>query len=138
MLAKLFTKSFVDLNQRSEQDELLDAPDIKQADLFQNLAELDTINRYLGGHSLTLKGLEKLMGLPGQGSRQREWSILDIGCGGGDSLNAIYHWAQSQGLRLTLTGVDLKADCIRYASEHAVSKDIQWLVSDYRRFFAIT
>lgn len=129
---KAFADVFVDLGQRSDQDELLDAPDIPATDLFQNLAELDTINRYLGGHQLTLNGIAKLIGLPGQAASQREWSILDVGCGGGDSLNAIYHWAQSQGLRFTLTGVDLKEDCIRYAREHAVSKDIHWLVSDYR------
>lgn len=43
---------------RSYQAELLDNEDIPTADLYQNLRELDFINRHLGGHSVVLDGIK--------------------------------------------------------------------------------
>lgn len=43
---------------RSYQAELLDNEDIPSEDLYQNLRELDFINRYLGGHSVVLDGIK--------------------------------------------------------------------------------
>lgn len=43
---------------RSYQAELLDNEDIPTEDLYQNLRELDFINRYLGGHSVVLDGIK--------------------------------------------------------------------------------
>jgi hypothetical protein len=43
---------------RSYQAELLDNEDIPQEDLYQNLRELDFINRTLGGHSVVLDGIK--------------------------------------------------------------------------------
>ena len=45
---------------RSNKKELLDADNIPQADLFRNLHELNLINKYLGGHAVTLNALDKL------------------------------------------------------------------------------
>ncbi len=42
---------------RSYQAELLDNEDIPTEDLYQNLRELDFINRWLGGHSVVLDGI---------------------------------------------------------------------------------
>jgi hypothetical protein len=49
-----------DFTQRSYQKELLDDEHIPKSDLWQNLKELDIINRYLGGHAATLSALNKL------------------------------------------------------------------------------
>ena len=46
---------------RSKEEELLDQPNIPQSALFQNLKELDTINRLLGGHTAMLIGFKNLM-----------------------------------------------------------------------------
>lgn len=43
---------------RSYQAELLDNEDIPTKDLYQNLRELDFINRHLGGHSIILDGIK--------------------------------------------------------------------------------
>lgn len=43
---------------RSYQAELLDNEDIPTTDLYQNLRELDFINRHLGGHSVVLDGIK--------------------------------------------------------------------------------
>lgn len=124
-----------DLGQRSYQPELLDAEDLPRADLYQNLYELEIINRWLGGHQLTIKGLSELLGLgcKGQGAYARSWTLADVGCGGGDSLRVIADWARQQGLRLELTGIDLKPECLDYAREHSAGYQIEWIQADYRQ-----
>lgn len=121
-----------DLRRRSEALELLDAPDIPRADLWRNLAELDTINRLLGGHAVTLAGLKRLLRRqPASGGDI--WRIVDIGCGGGDTLKAIATWGQAEsGIKLALTGVDLKPECLEFAQQACQGLDIDWICSDYR------
>jgi len=144
----VWLKWIPDLRQRSQALELLDAPDIPRADLWRNLAELDTINRWLGGHAVTLAGLQRLYthlppkpperpGAPESGA-PRKLRIVDIGCGGGDTLKAITTWlkvakvAQQAGLQVELTGVDLKPECLEFAQQACQGLDIQWICSDYR------
>lgn len=51
-----------DLSKRSYQKEILDGEDIPFEDIKQNMYELDKINSWLGGHRITLKGLQQLIG----------------------------------------------------------------------------
>lgn len=113
--------------QRSDKKELLDAEAIPATDLYRNLQELETINKLLGGHTVTLQALEQL-----QLKKGKVYTLLDIGCGGGDTLRAIAVWAASKGLSIELTGVDLKADCIAYAMQHNNGYSIRMIQSDYR------
>lgn len=113
---------------RSYQAELLDADSIPTADLYQNLKELETINKLLGGHAATLKALGKLPLNP-----NTTYRILDIGCGGGDTLLTIAKWARSKQLRFELVGVDLKKDCIDYAMQNCIQyPEISFVVSNYK------
>ena len=48
----------IDLSQRSNQKELMDADDIPFADMAQTLKELNIINTRLGGHAITLRGIK--------------------------------------------------------------------------------
>jgi 2-polyprenyl-3-methyl-5-hydroxy-6-metoxy-1,4-benzoquinol methylase len=113
---------------RSEQKELLDQQQIPVNDLYRNLHELDVINRLLGGHAVTLAGLEAL-----NLDKNKTYTILDIGSGGGDTLKAIASWAEKKGLQLNLTGVDLKRDCINYAEDFCKNyPNIRFIQSDYR------
>lgn len=112
---------------RSDKKELLDAETIPAPDLFRNLQELETINQLLGGHAVTLFALEQL-----QLKKDKVYTLLDIGCGGGDTLRAISRWANAKGLTIQLTGVDLKADCISYAIKKNQGYSIQLIQNDYR------
>src|SRR5215217_3944982 len=78
----------IDYSNRSYKKELLDRDDIPFDDIRQNMKELDFINTYLGGHSITISGLKKLIG------NRQSVSVCEIGCGGGDNLNAISKWAK--------------------------------------------
>jgi 2-polyprenyl-3-methyl-5-hydroxy-6-metoxy-1,4-benzoquinol methylase len=51
----------VNLDKRSYEKELLDREDIPFADIKKNMEELDFINRHLGGHAITLKGLHAML-----------------------------------------------------------------------------
>lgn len=119
----------VSFKYRSEKEELLDQPDIPQQDLFRNLFELDKINRMLGGHSATLQGLERLMT-----DKSKVYKIIDLGCGGGDTLLAIHRWAAVNGFKVELTGVDLLKDTIQYAAVYCADiEDLELVQSDFEQ-----
>lgn len=118
----------MNLSTRSYQKELLDEDEIPREDLFRNLYELNQINRLLGGHAVTIKGLERL-----NLSKNQKYTLIDIGCGGGDTLKAIALWARKKGFHIQLTGVDYKSDCIQYARQFCHSfSEIDFKQSDYR------
>ena len=81
--------------------------------LEQTLRELKTINRWLGGNEVTNRGLNEVV------SRfpQANYSLVDLGCGGGDMLAVMQGWAQKKGLSLELTGTDANANIIDLAKE---------------------
>jgi 2-polyprenyl-3-methyl-5-hydroxy-6-metoxy-1,4-benzoquinol methylase len=117
-------------SQRSYESELLDAPDIPQQLLFQNLQELDVVNRTLGGHAITLAGIKKLVT-----DKNRMYHIIDIGCGGGDAMKHIAKWASANGYQVKLTGVDMNADCIDFMKSACIDfPEITGLVMDYRDY----
>lgn len=105
---------------------MLDGDDIPFADIRRNLVELEFINRYLGGHRITLKGFRHLL----QG--RARVSVCEIGCGGGDNLKAIDRWCRKHGVAVSLIGIDRNEDCVRYARENcAVVRDIRFIHADY-------
>lgn len=124
-----------DMSQRADLPELMDAEGVDRETLWQTLRELEKINTWLGGYPITIRGIETLLGLGAGASRalrEREWSILDVGCGGGDTLRLLADWARKQGYRVKLTGADMQPDCLAYARHHSQGYAIDWLTSDYR------
>ncbi len=121
----------MNFNQRSYQSELLDNDHIPQADLYQNLRELDFINTYLSGHDVVLAGLRHF-----RKHFHQRLTICEIGSGGGDNLRAILKYEKKQQHEVNLIGVDLKLDCIAFAQQTDVTKlgysAIQYQCADYR------
>lgn len=116
------------LENRSYQKELLDEEHIEPSLLFQNLKELNFINRYLGGHRISVKGISRLL------KKYKDIQhLMDIGCGGGDALMAMYRWSDKHKSDLRFTGADLKADCITYAKKFCAGiPAIQFRQEDFR------
>ncbi len=110
--------------QKSYQKELLDAEDIPQKHLWQNLRELDFINRNLGGHSVVKAGFKYFP--------TKNNTVLEIGSGGGDNLRML----QRNFPENKYVGVDLKSDCINFSINH--SKNIDFVQSDYRLYTSKT
>lgn len=117
------------LKNRSQQKELLDADDIPTADLFQNLKELDRINTLLGGYDITFSALKKII------KPDKPYTLIDIGCGGGDTLKHIKKWQIRKDLTLNLIGIDLKPVCIEYANQQNPAQNIRYICDDYRNMF---
>jgi SAM-dependent methyltransferase len=117
------------LKHRSLQKELLDADDIPTADLYQNLKELDRINTLLGGYDITFSALKKII------KPNKSYTLIDIGCGGGDTLKHIKKWQLRKNLDLKLIGIDLKPVCIEYAFQQKNSENIRFICDDYRNMF---
>jgi SAM-dependent methyltransferase len=113
-------------SRRRHRPELLDRPNIPAADIARNLEELMLINRLLGGHRVTMNGFSALAG------SRKKISVAELGCGGGDNLLAIQELAGKQGIDLQCTGIDLNADCIRFAQAAAWKKAPEWKTCDYR------
>lgn len=113
-------------SKRSREEELLDQNNIPQNALFQNLKELDTINRLLGGHAATLKGLNELLT-----DKTKTYYIVDFACGGGDTLRSIAIWAKKKGYKVHLMGFDLLEDAIVFAKKESQGFQIEWKVGDF-------
>ena len=115
--------------QRSNKKELLDANDIPDKDLYQNLKELDVINALLGGYSMTFKALGKVL------KEHKHYTIVDIGSGGGDTLKQIFRWNQTKKYNLSLFGIDLKQTCINYSTTHNTVPEISFFCDDYKNMY---
>lgn len=114
---------------RSMQKEFLDRDDIPTADLFQNLRELDFINHWLGGYAISFNALKRVL------QKGKQYALVDIGCGGGDTLKRIAHWNRKAGFALDLYGIDLKPDCIAYAEENLANTRATLICDDYRNTY---
>lgn len=117
----------IDYSQRSHTKELIDRDDIPFADIQQNMKELNFINSWLGGHSITLQGFKKLIG------RRQTISVCEIGCGGGDNLKVISKWCNRKNILANFTGIDINESCIAFAKKHSADHDIDFITSDYKK-----
>ena len=117
------------LKHRSRLKELLDGDNIPKEDLFQNLKELDTINTLLGGYNISFSGLAKVI------KPNVNYTLVDIGCGGGDTLKQIYNWNKKNKRSINLHGIDIKPVCIEYAKTNSLNENINYICDDYRNVF---
>jgi SAM-dependent methyltransferase len=112
---------------RSYEPELLDGQEYTKDELFRNLRELYWVNRWLGGHNgsvwLTRKCLQSGF-LPD--------SVVDIGCGGGDTLEVLQKKFVGLMPRANWIGTDLNPLCLDYAMANHPGSGIQYWQSDFR------
>ncbi len=118
------------LKQRSYQRELLDDAQIPFEDIKRNMQELDVINQRLGGHAITIEGVQYFLS---NWDKNASIHIIEIGCGGGDNLRAIKKWGDHKKLNLHLTGIDINKECIGYAESLKENKGINFICSDYKK-----
>lgn len=126
--------------QRSQQFELMDSPDADPAVLRGALRELVLINRALGGYDPSIEGVERLFRLLEFPSDPI--TILDVGCGSGDTLRRIAGWARQRGVPLRAVGIELsnasveqaRADCAGFPEIAIERRDLFDLDPARRRF----
>lgn len=125
----------INLTRRSYQKELMDRDDIPFAAMAQTLKELNIINTRLGGHAITLKGVETVGSLQ-SGSRpvgSPHLTICEIGCGGGDNLHAVYKYCLRKNIPVRFIGIDMNTECIAFAKQQYPGLPCEWICSDYAK-----
>lgn len=117
----------MNLSQRSNKKELLDRDDIPFDDIVRNMEELNFINTWLGGHKISIAGLERLAG------KNKALTICEVGCGGGDNLVALHKWCKKENIKASFIGIDLKEPCIALGKTRtSLLQNTRWIVSDYK------
>ena len=102
------------LPDRREELEWLDLGEGSDQEVRENLAEMDRINRWLGGdRALFLHLLPRLKASPGR------TVLVDLGTGSGNLPNRLAGWAARSRLDLQAWGVDWSARNLRAAADPA-------------------
>lgn len=124
-----------DLSQRSDAKEIMDDLNCSGTIIDQTLLELEFINKWLGGNSITLNGLNTLL----ESCSSASLKIADLGCGGGDMLLLIKNQLVKKGRKAILTGIDANPNILDYARKKTAShpeiefKNLDVLSSEFRQ-----
>ncbi len=100
------------LETRSDEQEIMDDLNISGPVIAQTLKELNTINRTLGGNQISLSAFKHLT------KNQKEITLADLGCGGGDIMAEMARWANRAGKSAAFVGIDANPHIIAYAKEN--------------------
>lgn len=104
----------VDTSLRSSDMEIMDDFTMEGVLFRDTLDKLEIINRFLGGNSVTINGLKKL--LKNQ-SKNKTITIIDLGCGNGDILRNVAKFGRKNNYSFKLIGIDANLAAIEYAKE---------------------
>lgn len=108
----------IDTRKRSDAPEMMDDFAMEGEILRDALDKLASINKLLGGNSVTIDGVKKL--LDGT-DKNRTIKIVDIGCGNGDMLRILADFAKQKQLNFELIGVDANQFTINHATQLSVN-----------------
>jgi len=115
-------------SKRSTISELMDNFSMSQHDLDVNLLELETINKLLGGYAVSLNGILKL-----NLSKNKETTVADIGCGGGDGMIFIQQELKKKGINARMIGIDANPKAIEYAKTRCKNHpDFVWICAPFQ------
>jgi len=90
---------------RSAEKEMMDLPGNPKDLLVEDLRNLRTINRCLGGYRGIIKGLRGVI----DKDKMRCFSLLDVGTGSGDIPRKIVQWARNKGIHATVVALEPEA-----------------------------
>lgn len=104
----------VDTSHRSSEMEIMDDFTMEGVLFRDTLDKLEIINRFLGGNSVTINGLKKI--LKNQ-PKNKTITIVDLGCGNGDILRDISKFGRKNNYSFKLIGIDANLAATEYAKE---------------------
>jgi len=110
----------VDFSNRSVGIEIMDDLDCHGEVVDQTLLELDVINQWLGGNTVTLDAVHTIVKSVPTG---QPLSIADLGCGSGEMLRILAVKAKKENRNLKLIGFDANPNIIQYANNHTKNID---------------
>lgn len=109
---------FIDTTYRSNKTEIMDDFTMKGELMRDTLDKLGSINKWLGGNSITIDGIRQLLK---DQPKEKTFTIIDLGCGHGDILRLVADFGRKNGYKLQLIGIDANQDAIDYANELSVN-----------------
>jgi hypothetical protein len=118
----------MNFKQRSFEKELMDQPGLSQQDFHDNLQEIVSINRYLGGANVTWEGIKKL-------DDGQDLQITDIGAGAGDVFDYIdKKLPKIDKSRFRFEALDIQPEAQSFSEKifPHLSGRIRWTIDDYR------
>ncbi len=118
----------IETTYRTDAEEMMDDFSLSNEALITALKDLSRINLLLGGNNVTRNGVSQLLkNIP----RDREITIMDFGCGGGDLLRMLADFGQKNNRKFRLIGVDANETAIQFAREHSVAyPNIEFITAD--------
>ena len=103
---------FRNLSTRAKEDELMDDFSLGGEELSEALKHLRRLNKIFGASGPTCYGVKKLWSEMG---RPSELTLLDVGAGSGDVNRKLLKWADSRGIEMKITLVDLTEEACEEA-----------------------
>lgn len=111
---------------RSQEQELMDSPDLSAHEYRAVMDDLAKVNRLTGTVRPTLEFLERAVG------SRSSFRLLDVGFGEGAMLRAIARWARERRIACELVGVDLNPSGVPAARAATDPNDpIAYRTGDY-------
>ena len=104
----------MNISQRSDQKEIMDDFELQGPALEEIFQDLHKVNSWLGGNSISLDGVRKLLEST---CFDQPVSIMDIGCGDGSLLKEVATYGREQGITMKLLGVDANKHAIEIAKQ---------------------
>lgn len=118
----------LDFRHRAQLTELMDEPCSRDV-LRACLRDIARTNRWTLAYRPLLHWLNAVV--ESLAPRQEPLRILDAGCGYGDGLRRIEHWAKGRHIAVELIGLDLNPDATAIAAEASpATSRIQWITAD--------
>ena len=113
---------------RTADPEIMDDFSLEGAQLTDALDKIAQINQLLGGNTLTLSGVKKLISkIP----KTQMITIVDLGCGNGDMLRTLEDYAARNQLSFKLIGIDANPFTVNYAINSSIKyPNIEYLSED--------
>lgn len=108
---------------QSEREEWMDQPGVTEVQLHQVYRELRFINRWLGGHQISLEGIRRTV-------PKGPVSVLDVGFGGGDFAEVLVDWSKRTGRSFRYVGIESSPFAVQYARDHVGHPDVLFQVQD--------
>lgn len=113
---------------RANETEIMDDLSCSGETVNKTLTELDVINKWLGGNSVTIEGIKKLLK---EKDITHSITIADLGCGSGNMLRLVNEWALKKKYPVSLTGIDANPNIISFAKQHLKGlHDIKLVTTD--------
>jgi len=98
----------MDLRYRNTESELMDNPNVTVDTLRMVFKDINKSNRFLGGNSITLGKVSKLI----KEFPKSQYTIVDMGCGDGESLRKLAIYFRRTTLNVALIGLDLSDNAL--------------------------